>query len=151
VSTTLQDPQNSKECRFGFRKIEVVQEPLKTQPGTSFYFKVNDVPIFLAGSNWIPADSFPARITRTRYQDWLKLLVEGGQNAIRVWGGGYYEDEDFYNTCDELGILVWQDFMFGCAAYPADLESFRDNVQQEAIAAVKRLSHHASLAIFAGK
>lgn len=77
--------------------------------------------------------------------------MQGGQNAIRVWGGGYYESDDFYDLCDTMGILVWQDFMFACAAYPADVKSFRDNVHTEAMEAVKRLGHHPCLVLFAGK
>lgn len=139
------------EKRTGFRKLELVQEPYCSQPGTSFYFRVNDNPVFLAGSNWIPAGSYPTRITKADYRELLTMLVQGGQNAIRVWGGGYYEDDDFYDLCDELGILIWQDFMFACAAYPADVPAFRENVRQEAIHAVKRLGHHPCLALFAGK
>lgn len=90
-------------------------------------------------------------MTRQDYRELLTLLVNGGQNAIRVWGGGYYEDDDFYDLCDELGIIVWQDFMFACAAYPADTEAFRNNVEGEAKQAVKRLAHHPCLALFAGK
>lgn len=79
------------------------------------------------------------------------MLVKGGQNSIRVWGGGFYEHDDLYDLCNELGILVWQDFMFACAAYPADLPAFRENVEKEAIHAVKRLAHHPCIALFAGK
>ncbi|CAD6580493.1 MAG: hypothetical protein CYPHOPRED_001232 [Cyphobasidiales sp. Tagirdzhanova-0007] len=141
---------DSNEKRIGFRNIEVAQRPLKEQAGTSFFFRVNNVPVFLAGSNWIPADSFPARMTADRYREWLTLLCAGGQNSVRVWGGGLYEQEAFYDTCDEMGILVWQDFMFACAAYPADLADFRQSVKVEAEQVAKRLGQHACLAIFAG-
>lgn len=90
-------------------------------------------------------------MTKQDYRELLTLLVQGGQNAIRIWGGGYYENDDFYDICDELGILVWQDFMFACASYPAELAAFRENVEKEAIHAVKRLAHHPCLALFAGK
>ncbi|GAA5900435.1 beta-mannosidase [Sporobolomyces salmoneus] len=135
--------------KVGFRRLEVVQEPLVDAPGTSFCFRVNSIPFFAGGSNWIPIDSFLSNATEERYRKWLELLVEGNQNIIRVWGGGVYEDEKFYEICDALGILVWQDFMFACGAYPAD-PPFLESVRREAIANVKRLRHHACLALLAG-
>lgn len=142
---------DTQERRVGFRTVELVQEPLTEQPGTSFFFRVNGRPIFAAGSNWIPAGSYPNRVTREDYRQLLSLLVEGGQNMIRVWGGGYYESEHFYDLCDELGILVWQDFMFACASYPANLDNFRKSVTSEATQVVKKLAHHPCLVLFAGK
>lgn len=141
----------SETRRVGFRSIEVVQHKLEDQEGTSFFFRVNGIPVFMAGSNWIPGDSFPSRMTPERYKKWLGLLLNGGQNAIRVWGGGYYEKDIFYDLCDELGILVWQDFMFACGAYPADVEAWRKSVAIEAEQQVRRLASHACLAILAGK
>lgn len=144
-------PIDVQQKNVGFRDIEVVQRPLKDTEGMSFFFKINGIPIFSAGSNWIPGDSFSAKMTSKRYTDWLQLLVDGGQNTVRVWGGGYYEPEVFYDLCDRLGIIVWQDLMFACAAYPADLLSFRKNVQREVTQIVQRLQHHACMAIIAGK
>lgn len=88
-------------------------------------------------------------MTPERYREWLELLVQGNQNMVRIWGGGTYEDDSFYDICDELGIMVWQDFMFGCGQYHAYKE-FVDNVQVEAVQAVKRLRDHPSVVIFAG-
>ncbi|KAJ7276352.1 beta-mannosidase [Mycena haematopus] len=135
--------------KIGIRRARVVQEKLIDQDGLSFLFEVNNVRIFCGGSNWIPADSFLTTVTPERYRAWLELLVKGNQNMIRVWGGGIYEADVFYDICDELGVLVWQDFMFGCGQYPA-YESFLDSVQIEAEQNVKRLRSHPSIVIFAG-
>ncbi|KAF8474183.1 beta-mannosidase [Kalaharituber pfeilii] len=135
--------------RFGVRRARVVQRPLKDQPGTTFFFEINNMPIFCGGGNWIPADNFIPRIEEERYRNWLKLMVAGNQTMVRVWGGGIYEEEVFYNTCDELGLLVWQDFLFGCGNYPA-FPSLLESIKREATANVKRLRHHPSIVIFAG-
>ncbi|KAH8836247.1 hypothetical protein RJ55_10012 [Drechmeria coniospora] len=133
--------------KTGFRRVELVQE-LDTH-GESFYFRVNDIDVFAGGSCWIPADNFLPRITRHRYNDWMKVMVDGHQNMIRVWGGGIYEDDAFYDSCDQLGILVWQDFMFACASYPA-WKSLRESVDKEARQNIKRLRHHPSVVIYCG-
>ncbi|KAJ4478021.1 glycoside hydrolase family 2 protein [Lentinula aciculospora] len=135
---------DSKTQKVGFRRTVIVQEKLLNQPGLSFFFEVNNVPIFAGGSNWIPSDSFLTTMTPGRYRDWLKLLVDGNQNMIRVWGGGIYEADSFYDICDGK-----QDFMFGCGQYPA-YDSFLSLVKDEAEYNVKRLRHHPSLSIFAG-
>ena len=135
--------------KIGIRKMELIQRPLKEQPGTSFFFQVNNVPIFCGGSDWIPADNFFPRITREKYYDWVKLVADGNQFMIRVWGGGIYEDQAFYDACDELGILVWQDFMFGCGNYPVWPELL-DSIDREARENIKMLRHHPSIAIWAG-
>ncbi|WVQ80709.1 hypothetical protein IAT38_002814 [Cryptococcus sp. DSM 104549] len=135
--------------RVAFRHARVVQEPLADQPGTSFLFEINGVRIFCGGSNWIPADSFLTEITPERYRQWVQLLAEGNQNMLRVWGGGVYEHEALYNACDELGVLVWQDFMFGCGIYPS-YPALNDSIEKEAEQAVKRLRNHPSVVIFAG-
>jgi len=114
VSDTAGKVVDSKTERIAFRRVRVVQEPLIDQPGKTFLFEVNNIRIFCGGSNWIPADSFLTTVTTERYRAWLQLLIDGNQNMIRVWGGGIYEADPFYDICDELGILVWQDFMFGC-------------------------------------
>ncbi|PCH41492.1 glycoside hydrolase family 2 protein [Wolfiporia cocos MD-104 SS10] len=138
-----------KVQKVAFRRARVVQNELIGQEGRSFFFEINNIRIFCGGSNWIPADSFLTTMTRERYRAWLQLLVDGNQNMVRVWGGGIYEADDFYDICDELGILVWQDFMFGCGQYPA-YDSFTQSVQVEAEQNVKRLRHHPSVVIFAG-
>ncbi|VUG19342.1 man9 [Brettanomyces bruxellensis] len=135
--------------KVGIRNVELVQEPLEDAEGTSFYFKVNGVPVYCNGSNWIPGHSIPCLFTDDDYKKWIQLAVDGNQNMIRVWGGGYYEDELFYSECDRLGIMVWQDFMFACAAYPAYPE-FIASVQNEVETQLKRLRNHCCLSIFAG-
>ncbi|KAJ7124468.1 glycoside hydrolase superfamily [Mycena epipterygia] len=139
--------------RVGFRRVALVQEPFEEPDqygtGTSFLFEVNGVRMFMGGSNWIPADNLLTTITPERYRAWLTLLRDGNQNMVRLWGGGIYEPDVFYDTCDELGILVWQDFQFACGVYPAH-DSFVASVRKEAEDNVKRLRHHPSLALFCG-
>jgi beta-mannosidase len=134
-------------ARVGLRAIELVREP--DAGGESFFFRVNGVPIFAKGANWIPADSFPARVTPERYREHLELAQSCGMNMLRIWGGGIYETEPFYSACDELGLLVWQDFPFACALYPDD-EAAAAEAYTEAVAAVRRLRHHPSLALYCG-
>jgi beta-mannosidase len=110
---------------------------------------INGVPVFAKGANWIPADSFPTRISKDKYRQLLESVRDTNMNMLRVWGGGIYERNDFYELCDEMGILVWQDFMFGCSLYPGD-QAFLDNVRQEAIDNVKRLRNHPSIVIWVG-
>lgn len=97
--------------KFGVRRAELVQH--EDTHGKSFYFRINNVDVFCGGSDWIPADSFTPRIPNEKYRRWLELMVDGNQCMIRVWGGGIWEADVFYSLCDELGIMVWQDFMFG--------------------------------------
>ncbi|SDI20424.1 beta-mannosidase [Chryseobacterium jejuense] len=132
---------------YGLRDIELVQE--KDEKGKSFYFKVNGNPLYIKGTNWIPADSFSPRITEEKYQKLIKAAKEANMNMIRIWGGGIYEDEEFYKACDENGILVWQDFMFAGSFYPADNE-FLDNVKEEVKDQINRLQNHPSIALWCG-
>jgi beta-mannosidase len=151
IEVTLQDGihvLDEKAFRLGLRTIELRQEP--DQWGKSFTFVVNSIPIFAKGSNWIPADSFPERITYPFLHHLLKSAVDTHQNMLRVWGGGFYEDEMFYDLCDELGILIWQDFIFSCSMYPLDEEVFLENVRLEVIDNVRRLRHRTSLALWCG-
>ncbi|KAF2750043.1 glycoside hydrolase family 2 protein [Sporormia fimetaria CBS 119925] len=133
--------------RTGFRKGELVQEP--DEVGKTFFFRINGVDVFCGGSDWIPADSFTPRVSEERYRKWLEMMVDGYQVMIRIWGGGIWEEDIFYDICDELGILVWQDFMFGCGNYPA-YPTYLDSVRTECIANVSRLRHHPSVVIYAG-
>lgn len=110
--------------------MELIEEPIKGSPGLSFYFKINGFPVFLKGSNWIPADSFQDRVTSELLRLLLQSVVDANMNTLRVWGGGIYEQDEFYELCDELGIMVWQDFMFACALYPTD-QGFLDSVRAE--------------------
>jgi beta-mannosidase len=140
---------DTKSKKFGLRRAELVQRPISDQPGTSFFFRINNIPVFCGGSNWIPADNFIPRISKEKYYDWVKLVADGNQFMLRVWGGGIFEEQAFYDACDELGILVWQDFLFGCGNYPAFPE-FLSLVKREAEENVKLLRHHPSIVIWAG-
>ena len=135
---------------LGFRSVQLIQDPMPGENnGLSFYFKINNIPIFLKGSNWIPADSFKENIT-DEYLDWLMFSAKDSHiNILRVWGGGIYADEKFYNLADKYGIMIWQDFMFACATYPTNLEFLR-NVENEIRYQVLRLRGHPSLVVWAG-
>jgi beta-mannosidase len=132
---------------LAFRTLEAVSE--KDEHGRSLYFKVNGKPVYAKGSNWIPCDALPERQTPEKYENLLSSLVAANQNCIRVWGGGRYEKDVFYDLCDRKGILIWHDFMFACSTYPADAE-FLDNVRLEVRHQVRRLSHHPSIALWCG-
>ncbi len=133
--------------KIGLRTIELVNE--KDSIGESFYFKVNDVPVYAKGANYIPQHSFQGQVSNQHYKDLLNDVVDANMNMLRVWGGGIYENDIFYDLCDEKGILVWQDFMFACAMYPGD-KDFLENVQNEATYNVKRLRNHPSIALWCG-
>ncbi|MGZ4609874.1 MAG: glycoside hydrolase family 2 protein [Actinomycetes bacterium] len=132
--------------RIGLRTIEL--DTADDGSGSPFIVRVNGEDVWVRGANWIPDDAFPSRVDRARYADRLRDATEANINLLRVWGGGIYESEDFYELCDERGILVWQDFLFACATY--DEELLHDEVEAEAREAVTRLSAHASLAIWNG-
>ena len=138
---------DSKSLKTGIRTIELVREP--DSIGTSFYFKVNGHPVFMKGANYIPQDAFLARPTNQHYKHILTSAKKANMNMIRVWGGGVYESNYFYELCDEMGLLVWQDFMFACAMYPGN-KHFLNNVKQEAIDNIKRIRNHTSLALWCG-
>ncbi|MFN8379922.1 MAG: glycoside hydrolase family 2 protein [Anaerolineae bacterium] len=118
--------------------------------GESFTFAINGVPFFAKGADWIPADPFSARIRRAQYEPLLKAAADAHMNMLRAWGGGVYEDDDFFDLCDEFGIAVWQDFVFACGTYPTTDDAFMANVTAEARDNVRRLRHHASLALWCG-
>jgi beta-mannosidase len=138
----------SASYAIGLRTVELRRE--KDAWGESFTFVVNGVPIFARGANWIPADAFPARVTDERLEQLIGSAAAAHMNMLRVWGGGYYEDDAFYDLCDRHGILVWQDFMFACAVYPLDEPAFIENVRAEVAQTVRRLRHHACLALWCG-
>ncbi|KAI0853848.1 glycoside hydrolase family 2 protein [Daldinia vernicosa] len=138
---------DEKTKLIGFRRSELVQE--KDEFGKSFYFRINGIDVFGGGSCWIPADSFVSQIPPQRYRDWMKLMVEGNQHMLRIWGGGIYEDNALFDACDELGVLVWHDFQFACASYPT-YPSYLESVEQEARQNLRRLRSHPSLVIWAG-
>ncbi len=145
--TISSNTEDSKEYRIGIRSIEVVRE--KDSTGTSFYLKVNGVPVFAKGANYIPQDNFQNRVTPERYLHIIKSAADANMNILRVWGGGIYENDIFYDLCDKYGILVWQEFMFACGMYPSD-EHYIDNIKHEVIDNVKRIRNHACLAIYCG-
>ncbi|MCH2035151.1 MAG: glycoside hydrolase family 2 protein [Tenacibaculum sp.] len=147
VKVSHKNHYDEKRNRIGLRTIELLRE--KDSIGTSFYFKVNGVPTFMKGANYIPQDLFLTQVKDSNYYHILNSAKEANMNMIRVWGGGFYENKKFYDLCDEMGLLVWQDFMFACAMYPGD-EKFLENVNQEAIDNVKRLRNHSSIALWCG-
>jgi beta-mannosidase len=136
-----------KSERIGIRTLELVRN--KDDKGTSFYFKLNGVPVFMKGANYIPNDIFPARVTDEMYKNVIHTAKISNLNMLRVWGGGIYESDRFYDLCDENGLLVWQDFMFACAMFPGD-EAFLNNVKEEAVDNIKRLRNHPSIALWCG-
>ncbi|XP_025833417.1 beta-mannosidase-like [Agrilus planipennis] len=139
-----------KIIRIGFRTIELVQDSLQVDNGTTFYFKVNDIPIFMKGTNLIPVNILPElgqNEAQIRYL--LNSAKDVHMNMIRVWGGGVYESDTLYDVADELGIIIWQDFMFACSMYPTN-DKFLTTVRKEVRHQVRRLQHHASIGLWAG-
>ncbi len=139
---------DQRRYQLGLRTLELRQDA--DEWGRSFEFVVNGVPIFAKGSNWIPADSFPTRLTDDSLEMLIRSAVETHQNMLRVWGGGFFEEERFYDLCDRYGILVWQDYIFSCSVYPMDDPDFLENVRIEVEENVRRLRHRASLALWCG-
>jgi len=133
--------------KVGLRSIDIVEE--KDSVGSSFKVVLNGIPVFMKGANYIPQDSFLPRVTEKRYKDIIQSAVDAHMNMLRVWGGGIYENDVFYDLCDEKGILVWQDFMFACAMYPGD-PGFVENVRKEAVQNIKRLRNHPCIALWCG-
>lgn len=132
---------------IGLRSLKLIHKPDKY--GHALYFELNGKPVFAKGVDMVPLDNFLPRITREKYEKHVLDAKAVNMNMIRVWGGGVYEDDYFYDLCDRNGILVWQDFMFACSTYPAD-SLFLDNVRKEAIDNVKRLRNHCSIALWCG-
>ncbi len=136
-----------RKASFGIRKIEFVQK--NDTIGGSFYFKLNGIPVFMKGANYVPADVFLPRVKEDRYKEIVQSAVDANMNMLRVWGGGVYEDDQFYKQCDENGILVWQDLMFAGSVYPGDT-AFLGNATQEVIDNVQRLHNHPCIALWCG-
>ena len=137
---------DSKEERIGVRKIEL--ERKQDDVGTSFSFRVNGIPIFMKGANYIPPDFFNPRATNS-YKDIIKAAKNAHMNMLRVWGGGVYENDEFYRLCDENGLLIWQDFMFACCMVPGKKDHL-ENIRLEAEQNVKRLRNRPSVALWCG-
>lgn len=140
---------DSRVMPTGIRSIKLVTERDMDGLGSTFFFELNGVPVFMKGANYIPNDSFLPRVTKERYRDVVARAADANMNMLRVWGGGIYEDDYFYELCDQKGILIWQDFMFACSLYPLD-EDIEANIRAEAVENVKRLRNHASLALWCG-
>jgi len=141
------DFMDAEDINIGLRTIRLVQE--EDVEGTSFYFEVNGQALFAKGANYIPQESFTPRLRDKNYLQVIEAAKEANMNMLRVWGGGIYEEDIFYDLCDENGILVWQDFMFACNMYPGD-EDFLESVRQEAIDNVVRLRNHPCIALWCG-
>jgi len=133
--------------RIGFRTASL--DTTADQDGSSFTFVINGIPTFIRGANWIPDDCFPSSQTPERYRERIEQALDANLNLLRVWGGGIYESDDFYDICDERGVLVWQDFLFACAAYPEE-SPISDEVAAEAHDNVLRLASHPSLILWNG-
>jgi beta-mannosidase len=133
--------------RFGLRTAELIQTP--DSLGSSFYFSINDKPVYAKGANMIPLDVFLPRVQPEDYEQLIDQALDANFNMLRVWGGGVYEDDYFYDLCDEKGIMVWQDFMFACALYPGD-SSFLSTVRYEIEEQVRRLRNHPSIVLWCG-
>ena len=138
---------DSKTENIGIRTVQLIRKP--DSLGTTFYIELNGIPVFMKGSNYVPNDQFAARVKPEHYEHIVKSAADANMNMIRVWGGGFYEDNMLYDLCDKYGILVWQDFMFACSLYPGDQE-FLDNVKAEAEENVKRLRNHPCIALWCG-
>ncbi|NDJ60352.1 MAG: glycoside hydrolase family 2 protein [Chloroflexi bacterium] len=136
------------ERRIGLRTLRLIRQP--DAWGESFHFEINGRPFFAKGANWIPADPFVGRLTRADYEPLVADAAAVNMNMLRVWGGGVYEHDSFYDLCDEYGLCVWQDFMFACGTYPTYDTEFMANVRAEAVDNVRRLRHHAALALWCG-
>nr|CAD2139799.1 unnamed protein product [Meloidogyne enterolobii] len=149
LNDTLLD---SIKKRIAFRSIYLNQSfvsELDYDKGRLFQFEVNNIPVFLKGTNFVPISIFPSRNNTLRRNFLFHSMIEANMNVLRVWGGGFYEDDDFYSLADELGLLIWQDFMFACALYPVN-KAFLNSVKREVKEQVLRLRHHPSLLCWAG-
>ena len=138
---------HTKEIPFGVRTLKTVLED--DQHGQALYVELNGHKVYMKGANYIPQHSFVTEVTQQNYEDIIARAVESNMNMLRVWGGGVYEDDIFYELCNRNGILVWQDFMFACAMYPGN-DDYVENVKQEAIQQVKRLRNHSNIALWCG-
>ncbi|MCZ0703091.1 beta-mannosidase [Natronobacillus azotifigens] len=138
---------SQKDVRTGLRSAKLVRK--KNKAGTSFYIELNGKPIFIKGANHIPNDSFNDKVTIGQYRHEIESAVKTNMNMLRVWGGGIYENDEFYQLCDEYGILIWQDFMFACSMYPGD-DDFLESVEHEAVDNIKRLRNHPSIVLWCG-
>jgi len=140
---------DSEDVKTGIRDVKLVQEPDPDGKGRSFYFELNGKPVFAKGANYIPNDVFLNRVSPEEYEFIVKSAADANMNMLRVWGGGIYEDDLFYDLCDKYGIMVWQDFMFACSMYPGT-DGFLESVRLEAVDNVKRLRNHPCIVLWCG-
>ena len=147
TTVTMDGDSDCQTVKIGLRKIEVIRDA--DDAGRSFYFRLNGVDMFAKGANYIPQDNLLPRVTPARHRKTIEDAVNDNMNMLRIWGGGVYEDNVFYDLCDEYGLLIWQDFMFACSTYPMNAERL-ENIRQEAIDNVVRLRNHPCLAIWCG-
>lgn len=151
----LRDRESNEELDarafpYGIREVRLAQRPLPGDEGQSFTFVVNGVPVYAKGANWVPPDSLLSRVTPEQYDALIEEAQAANFNMLRVWGGGTYEADAFWDACDRLGILVWLDFQFACGLIPDDRADFREEVEREAELVVRRLRNRASLALWCG-
>jgi len=152
VSVELEHGGEKLDCyktTWGFREVKIKQEPINEVERT-FIINVNGIDVFCKGANWVPADSIVARVSNEKYEALIEEAIEANFNMLRIWGGGIYENETFYDLCDRYGIMIWHDFMFACSEYPDDQAWFMDNVRDEAIKIVRLLRNHPSIALWCG-
>ena len=147
ATASMNNHSDSRTDRLGLRKLEVIRE--KDASGTTFYFRLNGVNVFAKGANYVPQDNFLPQVTPERYKQTILDAVHANMNMLRVWGGGTYENDLFYDLCDEYGIMIWQDFMFACSTYPMNPEML-ENIRQEAADNLIRLRNHPCIAIWCG-
>lgn len=149
LDVTVGESRLSK--KIGLRKLELISEDdtIYGRPGKKMVFRVNGRNLFAKGADWVPCELFESRQTRARYEDILTSARDANMNMLRLWGGGQFEHEVFYDLCDSLGLLLWHDYMFSCAIYPAD-SRFLDEVEAELNHQVRRLRDHASIALWCG-
>ncbi|KAF1017316.1 MAG: Exo-beta-D-glucosaminidase [Stenotrophomonas maltophilia] len=144
-----EDAAHRLQQRIGLRTVELRREQ-DDKGGQGFAFVINGVPVFAKGANVIPFDAFPARVDAARLRQVLTAARDANMNMVRNWGGGYYEEDAFFDIADELGLMVWQDFMFGGGMQPGYDPAFRANVAAEARDNVRRLRHHPSIVLWSG-
>lgn len=141
-------PISIKNVKSGLRSVKLIQNP-EPDGGKSFYFEVNGSPVFAKGANYIPSDVFPSRVTKEHYEGIIKSAADANMNMLRIWGGGIYEDDLFYDLCDENGIMIWQDFMFAIYHTP-DYPEFYESVKKELKDNIQRLRNHPSIVLWCG-
>ncbi len=141
------EAESGKTVRTGIRRLEVVQD--RDKWGRTLYIRVNGSPVFAKGADYVPADQFPSRVSEEDYRDILESAAEANMNCLRIWGGGLYEADAFYDICDELGLLIWHDFMFACSHYPVT-EELMEEYEKETEDNLRRLQHHACIALWCG-